>query len=357
MLLAALMLPPQVARVQEDPAQTLQRLINAARLAEGTSPLAASKLLTQAAQRHAEDMSASKKIDHQGSDNSTYQQRIRDTGYRAWNDGLLVNESIWAGLGTAENAFSWFRENPEHWDMFLDHRYREVGIGYAEDSQGVHYFVLVFGVRPGVLPIFINDGAATTDSPQVAVRLTDEEAIPLGDSNWMGKAIEVRFSNTPEFDDTPWQPWESLVPWVLPDTAPGDYAVYVEFRDGAGRTTISEDTIRLVNPGEATDETPATEATLAPPSPPITDIAQPTLPASAPETAALDLPPSAGTTEVPSTAAPAAPTPHPDAAAWTPASSTLPPSDPKPVDWPLVAIFVLQGIVFLLGVTLFLRRK
>ena len=225
---------------QDDPAAELHHLINQVRLDTGLPPLAKSTLLQQAAQRHADDLAQIGIALHEGRDGSTYQQRIREAGYRAWNDGLMVNEALWMGLGGTSDAAKWFLSDPEAYALCLEHPYREIGIGFASDEQGVHYIVITFGARPAVLPIFVNDGNTTTESPQIAVRLTNEEAEAMGEGTWLGKAIEVRLSDTPDFTAASWQPWEPLLPWALPDTAPGDYAIYVEFRDGANRTTVAE---------------------------------------------------------------------------------------------------------------------
>jgi len=351
---------PSMAQTTEDPARLLRQLINQVRLDEGLPPLAASTLLKNAAQRHAEDMAENGRIDQVGSDGSTYQQRISEAGYRAWENGLLVNESIWAGLGTAENALNWFREQPERWEMFVDSRYREVGVGYARDAQGINYFTIDFGSRPGVLPIFINDGAEVTESPQVALRLTNEQAEPLGEGARIGEAIEVRVSNSPDFDGEPWQPWESLIPWTLEGTEPESYAVYVQFRDGAGRTTISEDTIRLVAPGEAPTAAPQPETTAAPDVTP--------LPTSTPqETGGEPEPAAPPSTPIPTAAAgtplPTQPpvdtpestvTPMPT---WTPLPTETWVESNGGTDWPVLIVFILQGVALLLGLALFLRRR
>ena len=349
-----------MAQSADDPARLLRQLINQARLDEGLPPLAASTLLKNAAQRHAEDMAENGRIDQVGSDGSTYQQRIREAGYRAWDNGLLVNESIWAGLGTAENALNWFQEQPERWAMFVDPRFREVGVGYARDTQGINYFTIDFGSRPGVLPIFINDGAEVTESPQVALRLTNEQAEPLGEGARIGEAIEVRVSNSPDFDGEPWQPWESLIPWTLEGTEPGSYAVYVQFRDGAGRTTISEDTIRLVSPGEAPTAAPLPETTAAPDVTPLPTSTpqetgaepEPTAPPSTPmPTAAAGTPlPTQPSVDTPESAATPMPT-------WTPLPTETWVESNGGTDWSLLTVFVLQGVALFLGLPLFLRRR
>ena len=349
--------PPPV-HAQEDPVESFYAVVNQARLNEGLPPFGVSTLLHQAAQRHAEDLAERGTTSHEGSDGSGYRQRIRDARYQAWNDGLMVNEAFWMGLGSAEDAVTWFRTNSA-WELFTDTKYREIGVGYA-DADGVRYFVVNFGSRPGVLPIFINDGAATTDSPQVALRLTNENAVPLGEGAWMGRAIEVRLSNAPDFDGQPWQPWEPLLPWLLEGTEPGDYAVYAEFRDGAGRTAIAEDTIRLVDTGEApptptplpeiAEVTPEAEITPAFPTPTATAGETPS-PESGPAqpTAAPTTPPDLAPTTTAVTL-----TPFPT---WTPLPEATPMvTETKTTDWPLILAFGFQGMALLLGFAAFLRR-
>ncbi|MBN1250037.1 MAG: hypothetical protein JXC32_20400 [Anaerolineae bacterium] len=353
---------PVPVRAQVNPATHLQALINQVRLNEGLAPLGHSALLTQAAQRHADDLVTLGQVTHEGSDGSDYQQRIREARYQAWNDGLMVNEVLWAGLGTADDALVWFYTNPE-WATLTDGRYREAGVGYADDN-GVRYFVVTLGSRPGVLPIFINDGYSTTESPAVALRLTNEEAVPMGDAAWIGQAIEIRTNNAPDFTGLPWQPWEPLVPWALPSEEPGEYAVYVEFRDGADRTAIAEDTIRLVAPGESP---PTPTPFLALPersgSPagatPEAETPAPEIPGDG--TAPPTVPPATLPPDIEITPMPVVPevgdepiTPYPT---WTPLPTETPAvsGDPQ-ANLPIVLAFLLQGAALLIGVAVFLRR-
>jgi hypothetical protein len=296
----------------------------------------------------------------QGSDDSTPQQRILEARYHAWNDGTMVNEVNWLGLGTVMDAVNWFRTDPDAWQTITDPLYREAGIGYVEDS-GIRYLVMTLGSRPGVLPIFINDSADITESPAVAVRLTNEEAVPFGEGEWIGKAIEVRLSNTPDFDGIDWQPWEPLLPWALAGTEPGDYAVYVQYRDGAGRTAIAEDTIRLVKPGEVPAATPVIlpdvtrpEVTGEPeitPEPVEGDTPFPEQ-TSSPETAA----PTSAVLLTPGGTQPAvSTTPQPT---WTPLNLETPVVEQSKFrDWPLIITLVLQGVAVLLGIATFLKRR
>jgi hypothetical protein len=185
--------------------------------------------------------------------------------------------------------------------------------------------------------------------------LTNEEAEPLGEGTWLGKAIEVRISDTPDFTDQPWQPWEPLLPWLLADTQPGDYAVYVEYRDGAGRTAVAQDTIRLVAEGEALP----TSAVALP-----VDTPAPTSPAESTEPAPAVVP-----TSTPGAASASQPTPMADLLTpappvsevyptWTPLPlEPVAPEAPVQIDWLLLAFIALQGFMVVLGLGAFLRRR
>lgn len=348
MFLSSLLYRPVAA--QDTPEAQFYYLLNRARLSAGLPPLGQSTLLQQAAQRHIQDMVANGVSSHTGSDGSDYRQRIREANYRAWDDGLMVDEAIWIGLGDASDAISWLLNDATLGPLLADRRYREIGVAYAADIQGVHYFVATFGARPGVLPIFVNDGVSVTDSPQVAVQLTNEEAVPLGEGTWMGKAIEVRLSTSPAFAGVPWQPWEPLLPWTLGE-APGEYAIYAEFRDGANRTTVAEAIIRLVAPGEA----PAT------PTPGAAIVFKPDLVATSTPGGAVATTPRPTETPRPmetSVAGVAAETTGTPLPTWTPLPlEDLEESVPHSTDWALWIALALQGLALLLGGAVFLRRR
>jgi hypothetical protein len=226
-------------------------LVNEARLDEGLDPYRQSRLLADAAQRHASDLAANGFDDpedvHLGSDGTDEEDRIEDAGYAAWtrDEQLVVAENVWSGRGSPEDVLASLLEDPAQRDNLFSDTYREVGTGFATDGDGRSIYVLDFGARPNVLPIFINDGAPATENREVAIRLTNERARPEGQgTGFMGEAIEIRISNEPAFEDLSWQSWAPLVSWVLPDSA-GEHTVYVEFRDAAGRTAASADNIFL----------------------------------------------------------------------------------------------------------------
>ncbi len=380
-LLINAVLPPSVSAQEPEQVTTWLTLVNEARLDEGLNPYSPSSLLHAAAQRHADDLAANGITDsgnvHIGSDGTSEHDRIAEAGYAAWtwNGGnLIVDENVWSGQGDPEDGMRFFLDDQVHRENVLSETYREVGIGVATDEDGTSYYVLDFGVRPNVLPIFINDGAASTDNPEIAIRLTNETARPEGKGGgFMGKAIEIRISNEPTFEGLAWQEWAPLVPWTLPET-PGEHTVYIQFRDAGGRTAASSDSIFLDTgtPVTATPIPPSPTATPTPPSPtpePTATAVPPTptlLPSASPPAPGSPSPPPLTPSPSPPLAATPSPafvlvsTPFPT---WTPLSSPEPTVDTEtstspPDDYgPLLSIVaVLQGLAVILGLFLSLHR-
>jgi hypothetical protein len=215
--------------------------LNEVRLSNGIAPLAWNALLAKAAQVHSEDMASGGFVDTTGSDGSSPLERIASAGYAAWPQQRVWAESVYVGQGRFDQVLAFLLSNDEQRRIVLSARLREVGIGIARDAMRT-YWTLTFGAQPNLLPIFINEDAPVTNSRQVAVLLTQEEAVPEGDRNAIGRVLEVRLSDRPDFAGADWQPWEPLIPYTLPDQ-PGRHTVYVEMRDGAGRTTIAADSI------------------------------------------------------------------------------------------------------------------
>jgi hypothetical protein len=371
-LAICLLIAPASILAQEPPlvAEWLAA-VNQARLGESLAPYALSPQLNAAAQRHADDVATNGFTNpgdvHQGSDGTHEQERVAATGYAAWtwNSGqLIVDENMWSGHGTIDDAMAFFLGSTVHRSNIYSSRYREIGIGVASDAGGAYYYVLVFGVRPNLLPIFINDGAASADSPEVAVRLTNEEARPDGEgTDKMGRAVEIRISNQRDWDDQPWQPWGQLVPWTLPEVA-GEHAVYVQFRDAAGRTAESVDTIVLeegvsVLPTSAPSPTPEPTATPIPPTPEPTATPEPTV---TPEPTMTSTPEPLSTVEP--TVTPSVPTPSPPVTGPTPFPTWTPLPPPVPAEEPgessltgwLALAAALQVCVVILALPLILRR-
>jgi hypothetical protein len=185
----------------------------------------------------------------------------------------LWAESIYAGQSGFDEALGFLLSDDVQRRNLLDRRLREIGIGIDRDSLRT-YWTLTFGSQPNLLPVFINDDAPITNNLQVAVLLTQEESMPNGEGTAIGRVVEVRLSDKPDFAGAEWQPWEALMPFTL-GRGIGVKTLYVQMRDGAGRTTLASDSIdydptsrgsaRPIGPGAlGTPTGVATSATVAP---------------------------------------------------------------------------------------------
>ncbi len=234
-------------RLLPAPAQTTDKssvltAINQVRLSNGLTPLAVNPALEKAAQQHSDDMAGQSFVDHTGSNGSSPVDRLSAAGYPAWQDTRVWAESIYAGSHGFTEALDYFMKDDAQRRNLLASRYREVGIGVgvSTNANGVQmvYWTLDFGSQPNVLPIFINDGVTLINTPQVAIHLTQEDAVPGGEGAAIGRIIDVRISSESTFKNAAWQPWEPLIPFTF-DSKPGLKSVYVQMRDGGGRVTAS----------------------------------------------------------------------------------------------------------------------
>ncbi len=120
--------------------QRLMTLVDALHQAAGCPPFRRDPLLDRAAQGHADDIAATQRISHVGSDGATLQQRLARVGYPyRW-----ASESI-AVYQTPEKAVEmWMDEPPDgpHRLNITNCQYAEIGIGLARDSRSRHWWVI-----------------------------------------------------------------------------------------------------------------------------------------------------------------------------------------------------------------------
>ncbi len=252
-----------------DQAEALAKL-NEARRLNGVAPLAWNAQLEKVAQRHSDDMASKGFVDEVGSDGSSPRQRIEQSVYAKWPSMRVWGESIYAGQTTFDEALNFFLSDDAQRRVLVSVRVREVGIGITKDNLRT-YWTVTLGAQPNLLPVFINDDAAVTKDRQVAVQLTQEDAVPNGEGIAIGRVLEVRISDKSDFSNAAWQPWEQLLPFTL-SRGTGIKTIYIQMRDGAGRTTIATDSIvydpnsrveiRPFGPGNVPTLTP--EPSLAP---------------------------------------------------------------------------------------------
>jgi uncharacterized protein YkwD len=133
-------------------------LLNTERAAQGIAPLVENGLLTNAARRHSNDMAQNmgQNISHDGTDGSTYDQRITEAGYN-WT---TCGENIAAGYGSAAATVAGWMGSPGHRANILNPAFREIGAGYVYDAASYYgdYYTTDFGASstsptPGPTPV------------------------------------------------------------------------------------------------------------------------------------------------------------------------------------------------------------
>ncbi len=97
--------------------------------------------LTAAAQAHAEDMAARRKMTHTGGDGSSSSERIKARGYRYFRTG----ENVAAGQFSVEQLMKGWMDSPAHKRNILG-GFSEIGVGCAVDEDGKRYWCVTFGL-------------------------------------------------------------------------------------------------------------------------------------------------------------------------------------------------------------------
>ncbi|WP_197498215.1 MULTISPECIES: CAP domain-containing protein [unclassified Mycobacterium] len=103
-------------------------------LRPGCPPISDDPRLTEAAQRHADDMLRNGVSGHIGSDGSSPQARITAAGYRSRYSGEIV---FW-GTGSAatpKEALDMWMQSPPHRDIILNCAYNAGGFATAWDGN------------------------------------------------------------------------------------------------------------------------------------------------------------------------------------------------------------------------------
>jgi uncharacterized protein YkwD len=109
----------------------------------GAPALTRSPSLTNACQRHANDMARMNRLQHTGSDGSNGGTRARAAGFpwTAWG------ENIAAGYSSSSAVVNAWMNSSGHRANMLSRRFTRVGIGVQSSSRGVIYYCMLFA-RP-----------------------------------------------------------------------------------------------------------------------------------------------------------------------------------------------------------------
>jgi uncharacterized protein YkwD len=103
--------------------------------------LTPNRKLTAAAQAHAEDMAARRKMTHTGADGSSSSERIKARGYRYFRTG----ENVAFGKFSLERLMKGWMDSPAHKRNILG-GFSEIGVGCAVDEAGTRYWCVTFGL-------------------------------------------------------------------------------------------------------------------------------------------------------------------------------------------------------------------
>lgn len=118
--------------------------VNAYRAQKGLPAYTVNAQLAQAAQRHANDIACHKLYVHTGSDGSTPQSRVKDTGYVAKSVSENVNGNYPPLDGEA--VVNWWindKGDVRHGQNLVSTTFKEIGVGYSFfDNYG--FYALVF---------------------------------------------------------------------------------------------------------------------------------------------------------------------------------------------------------------------
>lgn len=106
--------------------------LNSARVTNEIAPLTLDPYLTYAAQQHANFMCEKQLLSHIGKDRSSFDQRIKATGYVF----QAAAENVALGAMDAETVVELWMKSPPHRANILNVKLTEVGIGIApEDTE------------------------------------------------------------------------------------------------------------------------------------------------------------------------------------------------------------------------------
>jgi hypothetical protein len=201
---------------------------------------------------------------------------LENTGYRAYSQGYWVDlvpiitpippEQLLNFIFEDTNAATadrqiksrrMVRTEETRLPLFV-RAYREIGIAYAFDpTTGRHYYVLVFGAQPGVLPIGVSDPAepallrSSSESLNIELRLTNENTYGTGDVvgevRYPATARLIRVSNDPDTQACPtdefnlppgWTAYSNRIDYTLQSLS-GFQTIYIQFCDPQQQTVVS----------------------------------------------------------------------------------------------------------------------
>lgn len=136
---------PNQSTAPPTPQQKMRRAlidrINGIREHMGLPPYEINAALTEAAERHVQDMAANNWRTHWGTDGTSYHQRVARAGY----EYATVTENVGWGFNL-DRMMDWWLNSHIHRSNLLSTEYTEIGVAYVGDpsSEWGHWWTIVF---------------------------------------------------------------------------------------------------------------------------------------------------------------------------------------------------------------------
>ena len=94
-------------------------------------PLTWNAKLGAAAQEHSDDMARNDFMGHEGSDGSTYRERIEKNGYTKWRS---LGENVAAGQPNTRKVVQDWLDSPGHCKNIMSPKFTEMGMALSENN-------------------------------------------------------------------------------------------------------------------------------------------------------------------------------------------------------------------------------
>jgi hypothetical protein len=127
----------------------MEARVNAERSKVGAVSIWMKGQLNNAAQRHTRDMATHNWFSHTGTDGSTYDSRIADSGYFTGYSTIGCGENIAAGNWCPHFTMDQWMNSSGHRANILNTSCRHIGLGYSYSASSTykHYWCQDFGYR------------------------------------------------------------------------------------------------------------------------------------------------------------------------------------------------------------------
>ncbi len=231
--------------------------INKARLDRGLPPLQSNQVLTRVARARSAEMAATLQFDPARA-SAFPVERAESAGYAP---AQVVLEMSGAGYSSPEQVVNALLANPNTLANLSNADVNEIGVGYAyayADRDFRHYWAIDVGRKSGLsFTVVVNNGVESTTSAQVTLY--------IGGEGW---AQQMQISNSPDFENAPWEPYAETKTWTLSDGT-GPKKIYVKLSGADGQEVVIVGTVAVDAAAKGVKPSSPYADSLTAPRPPI----------------------------------------------------------------------------------------